>query len=206
MILYRPTGLLELKLVYESGLAAFPPRLPEQPIFYPVLNFEYARQIASKWNTRSEPYAGYVTRFEIDDEYSGQCERHIVGGYQHEELWIPSDKLAEFNRHILGKISIFDAVFGEKFLGYIGEKSGFKGKDALTQFQFICDTFEYGPMDPFSEMYVNSTSIFLNFPFWQKHDFNHMGINPLRVQETLQYIRKTWAGFFPETPLGIDES
>ena len=36
----------ELRLVYEAGLKAFPPRLPEQPIFYPVLNFGYAEQIA----------------------------------------------------------------------------------------------------------------------------------------------------------------
>ena len=43
MILYRPVGLNELRLIYESGLKAFPPRLPEQPIFYPVLNLEYAR-------------------------------------------------------------------------------------------------------------------------------------------------------------------
>jgi len=30
---------------------AFPPRLPEQPIFYPVTNEKYAAEIASKWST-----------------------------------------------------------------------------------------------------------------------------------------------------------
>jgi thioesterase domain-containing protein len=33
MILYRPTGLRELQLAARSGWRAWPPRLPEQPIF-----------------------------------------------------------------------------------------------------------------------------------------------------------------------------
>ena len=33
MILYRPVGEQELALIRESGYTAFPPRLPEQPIF-----------------------------------------------------------------------------------------------------------------------------------------------------------------------------
>src|SRR5690349_12241959 len=44
--LWRPTGPAELKLVEESGWRAWPPRLPEQPIFYPVLNEDYAIRIA----------------------------------------------------------------------------------------------------------------------------------------------------------------
>lgn len=36
MFLYRPVGLEELKLIAASNFRAFPPRLPEQPIFYPV--------------------------------------------------------------------------------------------------------------------------------------------------------------------------
>ena len=41
--LYRPVGANELKLIEEVGYTAFPPRLPEQPIFYPVMNEAYAR-------------------------------------------------------------------------------------------------------------------------------------------------------------------
>ena len=51
--LYRPVGPAELKLVEDSGWTAFPPRLPEQPIFYPVENETYARQIARDWNVTS---------------------------------------------------------------------------------------------------------------------------------------------------------
>ena len=52
MILYRPVGTKELSLIAESGYTRFPPRLPEQPIFYPVLNKEYAVEIASGWNAK----------------------------------------------------------------------------------------------------------------------------------------------------------
>lgn len=45
-----------------SGWREFPPRLPEQPIFYPVLNEEYAVQIAHDWNVPASG-AGFVTRF-----------------------------------------------------------------------------------------------------------------------------------------------
>lgn len=41
MILHSPVGIEELALVFDSGMRAFPPRLPEQPIFYPVTNFGY---------------------------------------------------------------------------------------------------------------------------------------------------------------------
>ena len=70
-MLYRPVGLFELELILDAGSRAFPPRLPEQPIFYPVLNFEYAAQIARDWNPPDERsgFAGFVTSFEVDADY-----------------------------------------------------------------------------------------------------------------------------------------
>jgi len=44
--LHRPTGPKELELVRESGFTKWPPRFPEQPIFYPVTNEGYAAQSA----------------------------------------------------------------------------------------------------------------------------------------------------------------
>ena len=75
MLLFRPVGIRELALIYASKMTAFPPRLPDQPIFYPVLNEAYATQIASDWNTRAAPFAGYVTRFDVDDAYASRFER-----------------------------------------------------------------------------------------------------------------------------------
>lgn len=107
MILYRPVGGAELSLIKESEYRAFPPRLPEQPIFYPVLNEQYASEIASRWNTKySKSGCGYVTRFEIDDEYISKFKVQTVGATYHQELWIPAEELAEFNGHIIGKIEV----------------------------------------------------------------------------------------------------
>ena len=37
MILYRPVGQAEYGLIALTDFTAYPPRLPDQPIFYPVL-------------------------------------------------------------------------------------------------------------------------------------------------------------------------
>ena len=103
--LYRPVGPAELKLIAASGWRSFPPRLPEQPIFYPVLNEEYAAQIAERWNVR-ENGAGYVTAFEVDAEYIAKFEVKQVGGREHVELWVPAEELATFNQHIVGVIRV----------------------------------------------------------------------------------------------------
>ena len=95
--LYRPVGEKELRLIRESGFREFPPRLPEQPIFYPVLNEEYATQIARDWNTKhGATRRGYVTRFRVRSEFVRRYEVQTVGGSVHQELWVPAEELAEF--------------------------------------------------------------------------------------------------------------
>jgi len=103
--LYRPIGPEELKLIEDSGWTAFPPRLPEQPIFYPVTNEDYAIQIARDWNVPASG-SGYVTRFEVESIYLEKFPVQIVGGREHSELWVPAEELAEFNSHIVGPIEI----------------------------------------------------------------------------------------------------
>ena len=104
-ILFRPTGENELALIRASGWSEFPPRLPEQPIFYPVLDEDYATQIARDWNTR-DGGTGYVLRFMVETEYLSQFTVQTVGSRIHREYWIPAEGLAEFNRHIVGLIEI----------------------------------------------------------------------------------------------------
>jgi hypothetical protein len=103
--LYRPVGPKELELIAASQWREFPPRLPDQPIFYPVLNEDYAAQIASTWNARDSG-AGFVTRFEVDAEFLKRYPVQVVGGRVHEELWVPAEELPEFNRHIVGIIEV----------------------------------------------------------------------------------------------------
>lgn len=106
-ILYRPVNQKELDRIAESGWRKFPPRLMEQPIFYPVMNIEYARQISVEWNVPAYGI-GYVTKFEVDSEYLKKFEIQNVGGVQHNELWVPADELEEFNSHISGKIEVVE--------------------------------------------------------------------------------------------------
>jgi len=103
--LYRPTGEKELELIRAGGWRGFPPRLPEQPIFYPVLNQEYATQIARDWNTR-DGGRGYVLRFQVESDYLDRFPVQQAGARIHQEYWIPAEELEEFNRHIVGPIEI----------------------------------------------------------------------------------------------------
>ena len=106
--LYRPTGQKELDLVKESGFKRWPPRLPEQPIFYPVTNEDYAVQIAKRWNTKDQENGaiGYVTKFEVDSGYLSQFKVQCVGGPEHLEYWIPAEDLETFNDHITGTVEV----------------------------------------------------------------------------------------------------
>jgi hypothetical protein len=103
--LYRSVGPKELRLIEESGFREFPPRLPDQPIFYPVLNEEYAIQIARDWNVKASG-AGFVTRFKVRTEFLAKYQPQVVGGKIHSELWIPAEELPEFNRSIVGLIEV----------------------------------------------------------------------------------------------------
>ncbi|MEQ4209767.1 hypothetical protein [Actinopolymorpha sp. B9G3] len=103
--LWRPTGPTELDLVRQLDFRAWPPRLPEQPIFYPVLNENYAIMIARDWNVKHDG-AGYVTRFEVDTDFLSRYPVQQVGGSTILELWVPAEDLDEFNTHIVGQIEV----------------------------------------------------------------------------------------------------
>src|SRR6266513_867660 len=82
--LYRPVGPKELELIEASGWREFPPRLPDQPIFYPVLNEEYATQIARDWNVKANG-AGFVTRFKVDAAFVERYRIEHVGASIHKD-------------------------------------------------------------------------------------------------------------------------
>jgi hypothetical protein len=104
--LYRPVNFKEFALIAKDcDYIAFPPRLPDQPIFYPVMNEAYAVQIARDWNVPAYGI-GIVVKFEVDSDYLKKFEIQNVGGELHNELWIPAEELEEFNAHIVGKILI----------------------------------------------------------------------------------------------------
>jgi hypothetical protein len=110
--LWRPTGPTELDLVRHANWKAWPPRLPDQPIFYPVLNEEYATKIARDWNVPASG-VGYVTRFRVAKWFLDHYEVHRAGGRTILEYWIPAEDLDELNAHIVGDIEVV-ATFGDE--------------------------------------------------------------------------------------------
>lgn len=112
VLLYRPVGPKELQLIRDSGFLRFPPRLPEQPIFYPVLTLEYAEQIARDWNVKASGY-GAVTAFRVRTIFLDRYDVHQVGSQIHREYWIPAEDLDEFNDNIVGPIEVV-VEFGAK--------------------------------------------------------------------------------------------
>jgi hypothetical protein len=101
--LFRPVGESELKAIRENGWRSFPPRLPGQPFFYPVLNEAYATQIARDWNTK-DGGAGYVLRFRVQADFLSRYVIQTVGSNVHREYWIPAEELDDFNHHLVGVI------------------------------------------------------------------------------------------------------
>jgi hypothetical protein len=169
MQLYRPVGLHELQLIYESGMRAFPRRLPDQPIFYPVLNFAYAAQIASTWNTKSNSFAGYVTEFHVDDTYIAHYERQVVGARMHEELWIPAEQLPIMNQHIQAPIMVSAAYFGQSFRGYQPTLGRLMGHACREQFALLVALWNEDRAAFAEEVRTNHLAVYLHYRFWE-HD------------------------------------
>ena len=103
--LYRPIGPEELELLHKSGFRRWPPRLPGQPIFYPVTNERYAVEIATRWNIKDSG-VGFVTRFQVQAAFMSRYQVQTVGSAHHTEWWIPAGDLESLNDHIVGLIEI----------------------------------------------------------------------------------------------------
>lgn len=190
MRLYRPVGPDELALVYEAKMRAFPPRLPDQPIFYPVLNEGYACQIAREWNATSGKRAGFATSFEVDDAYASRFERRVVGGREHEELWVPAEELGEFNGKIEGPIVIVAAYFGEPFVGRVAERGALAGEGAAAQLVALAAIGEGVVFD--REIDANHLAVFLNYLYWESPDARIEGLSDEAREEALARVRASW--------------
>ncbi|MCK1403140.1 ADP-ribosylation/crystallin J1 [Bradyrhizobium sp. 4] len=105
LTLWRPVGPKELELIQQTGMRAFPPRLPDQPIFYPVLTEDYAIKIARDWNVPASG-AGFVTRFAVERSFIAKYDVQEAGGRSHLEYWIPAEDMDAFNAAIVGLIEV----------------------------------------------------------------------------------------------------
>lgn len=193
--MYRPVGLAEMLLILEAEPQAFPPRKEEQPYFYPVLDEDYAHQIARDWNTRDEVsgYAGFVTRFEVDADYVAQFEEHTVGERHHRELWVPAEQLEEFNRHIKGNIEMVMAYYGE---GYEGARHEFRDFAADGMMQFLYELVLKNKHDFRAEMMLSRRAIYVNYPYWMTRSYEQIPQDRHKV--FLQYLADAWRERFPD--------
>lgn len=141
--LYRPVNKAELDLIQESKWKKFPPRLPDQPIFYPVTNQEYASQITREWNLPSYKN-GFVTEFQLSNKYLSKFRVEKVGLDHHTELWVPAEELEEFNNEIIDKIKVIEAYHSNSNNQYIHVKDTFKVRnDNVIAFEFINKTSNF---------------------------------------------------------------
>ena len=185
--LFRPVGPKELELIFDTDARAFPPRLPEQPIFYPVLNLEYAVEIARDWNAPGENRAGFATRFEVESNYVSRFEVKTVGARRHQELWVPAEELPEFNRHIVGRIQVVEAFFGEGFRGSVPMSGLLAGKDATEQAAVLAKA----EPEALEKMIRGCPSaIQVNYAYWRG-----------AFKGVAERVRSAWLRMFPDVTL-----
>jgi len=201
--LFRPVGLHELSLLWDSNFREFPARLTHQPFFYPVASAEYAAQIAAWWNVNDEAsgFSGFVTQFRVADGYLSNFERHVVGTGMHMEYWIPAGQLDSFNHAISDAITVREAFFGPGFVGYIPEGYGLRGKGAVEQFVILAKTWDYSRMDFVCEVSANRKAIYINSHFWVQHDFAGVGIDSERKRNVMDRLRQVWESNRVRIPL-----
>jgi hypothetical protein len=105
VMLWRPVGPIELELIRKAGMREFPPRPPDQPIFYPVLSEDYAVKIARDWNVPASG-SGFVTCFKVRRRFLQKYSVQTAGGSAHLEYWIPAEAMASCNAAIVGEIKV----------------------------------------------------------------------------------------------------
>ncbi|MCW8131555.1 MAG: hypothetical protein KIS92_14495 [Planctomycetota bacterium] len=201
--LYRPMGLAEMDLVLQGGCRAFPPRLPEQPIFYPVLNEGYAESITCQWNV-NDPFAGYagfVTAFEMPRAYLGRYEEKIAGSGIGRELWVPAAEMDAFNAQIRGRIRMIKAYYGDSFKGLEPATSALQGKGLEEQFYAFEKLLRTG-MDAFgATVAAEQRVVYTQAPYWARPEFETPHLPPATRARVLDAMRAAWARAFPEIAL-----
>ncbi|MBZ0308385.1 MAG: hypothetical protein K8I82_20130 [Anaerolineae bacterium] len=193
--LYRPVGLKEAELILVKGV--FPPRPPEEALFYPYLYEAYAEQVARERYIREENkgYAGFVTEFKVRRSYIDKFKERIVGDDIHAEFWIPVIELDELNQNIEGRIEITAAFYGEK---YTGQWHRYLSAEEL--FIVLYRTCQHYNQVCWGEIRQNRHAVLLNYEYWKRHDFG----DAMSEEQKLSFLRKIaviWEKKIPERRL-----
>ena len=201
--LYRPVGLRELELVLDADARAFPPRLPAQPIFYPVLNAGYASQIAREWNPgdAASGFAGFVTEFNVDADYLTRFETKTVGASQHQEFWVPSEELETFNGQIRSRIRVTAAFYGSAYEGPVPLPLLIRSRNPREQLKVLHSVLNYNGMDFGMEVAANWKLVLANVGFWSATAPGEQGLAPEEAARTLSAVKQVWSARHLDLPL-----
>lgn len=102
--LWRSVGQSELDLVASLRWRAWPPRLPNQPIFSAAGDRRYAVQIGRERNVPAEG-VGYVVKFDVARSFLDRHQGYQGGPCDEREYRIPGDEVADLNAHLVGAIT-----------------------------------------------------------------------------------------------------
>ena len=166
--------------------------MPAQPIFYPVLNKDYATQIARDWNTKDEnsEFAGFVLEFEIEDLYISKFEIHQAGSAVHQEFWIPAEELDLFNQNIQKNILLVESYYGKDYIGKPLINTPLRNKDYHDQMICFRSLKESNAMDYTCEVLAQWKIISQNYFLWRKNDFLSSDICNSDKENLLESMRK----------------
>jgi hypothetical protein len=200
MVLYRPVELEELCLIYQADMRAFPSLLPQQPSFCAVVGEPEATEVARRLSDETDSRAGFVTRFSLDDPGASEFEPHIVD----DELELPAEQLDRFNAHLAGTIQVIAAFFGEGYVGHVPDSLALGGKHATEQFLALVAGVGDSGFYVASNLHRNGEAVFVNFFYWEQHDFTPQRISAARRDRLLEELKRVWsAGKQGSVPLGV---
>jgi hypothetical protein len=201
--LFRPIGLQELALLWETGMREFSPRVIQQPIFYPVVNLEYARQIARDWYApdANAGFAGYVTQFNMSSAFLTKYELRTAGSDAHREYWIPAREMPTFNKAINGLLSVEDAFFGPRFSGYIAEDGPLKDQNAAAQYATLSALVDFAAFS--AAVSEARKAVFLNCLYWFNADLSVLGGANEQRYLFFTKLGKAWKNHKINAPLPI---
>jgi hypothetical protein len=198
LTLYRPVGLRETELVVARAASGFPPRLPDQPIFYPVMNAAYARQIARDWNApdAGSGHVGFVTAFDVDAAYLARFPVRTVGARGHQELWVPAEELEDFNAHLAGPVRFTEVWYGP---GYRGPDSPLGALEA--QLRTLGERASASDVRLRELVQASPAAVLCNLGWWESTPAAAQGMEAHVHAELLLRVRSAWVSGFPTWPL-----
>jgi len=207
LILYRPLGLQELRSLYQSQLRAYPRRLLGQPNLRLVKTEASARKSAEGWSTPNGALAAFVTRCAIPERYAATFAPPTDEVRSEDELMVPTERLIEFNGKLDSPICVVAAYYGGRFTSYAPVEQSMPTASSEEQFLALAATLERSSVEALRAMATHPLATFINFYFWESHDFADRGIDAPTRDGILSRLRQLWADTeHARMPLGISSS